>query len=58
MRQYLENAELQGKVLEFYQLGKLVGAMCHGILVLACTIDPQTGHSVLYGHKLTHYPSR
>jgi putative intracellular protease/amidase len=56
MCQYLENTELQCKVLEFCQRGKLIGAICHGILVLARTIDPQTGHSVLFGHKLTAVP--
>lgn len=56
MRQFLDNTQLQGKVLEFCQHGKLVGAICHGILVLARTVDPQTGHSVLYGHKLTALP--
>lgn len=56
MRQYLENTVLQGKVVEFFHLGRLVGAMCHGILVLARTVDPQTAHSVLYGHKLTVLP--
>jgi putative intracellular protease/amidase len=56
MHQYLENIELRSKVLEFCQYGKLVGAICHGILVLARTIDPQTGRSVLYGHKLTALP--
>jgi putative intracellular protease/amidase len=56
MRQYLENTELQGKVLEFFQREKLVGAMCHGILVLARAMDALTGRSVLYGHKLTALP--
>ncbi len=56
MRQYLDNIALQGKVLEFFQHAKLIGAICHGTLVLARTIDPQTGHSVLYGHRLTALP--
>jgi putative intracellular protease/amidase len=56
MRQYLESPVLQGKVLQFWQQGKLIGAICHGVLVLARTIDPQTGHSVLYGHKVTAPP--
>jgi putative intracellular protease/amidase len=56
MRQYLESAELQSKVIKFWQQDKLIGAICHGILVLARTIDPQTGHSVLYGHKVTALP--
>ncbi len=56
MRQYLESAELRSKVLQFCQQEKLVGAICHGILVLTRTIDPQTGRSVLYGHKVTALP--
>ncbi len=56
MRQYLESPVLQNKVLQFSQQGKLIGAICHGVLVLARTIDPQTGHSVLYGHKVTAVP--
>lgn len=56
MRQYLESTELQSKVLEFCQPEKLIGVICHGVLVLARTIDPQTGHSVLYGHKVTAPP--
>jgi putative intracellular protease/amidase len=57
MRQYLENERLRSKILQFFQAGKLIGAICHGILVLARTIDPQTEHSVLYGHKVTALPS-
>jgi putative intracellular protease/amidase len=56
MRQYLESAKLRSKVLQFWQQGKLIGAICHGILILARTLDPQTGHSVLYGHKITALP--
>lgn len=56
MRQYLESPVLRGKVLQFWQQSKLIGAICHGMLVLARTIDPQTGRSVLYGHKVTALP--
>jgi putative intracellular protease/amidase len=56
VRQYLESQILQGKVLQFWQQDKLIGALCHGLLVLARTIVPQTGHSVLYGHKVTALP--
>lgn len=56
MRQYLESPVLRSKVLQFWQQGKLIGAICHGVLVLARTIDPQTGRSVLYGHKVTALP--
>jgi putative intracellular protease/amidase len=53
MRQYLESKVVQNKALEFFKLNKVVGAICHGVLVLARTIDPQTSRSVLYGRKLT-----
>lgn len=56
VRQYLDSRVLQEQVLHFYQQGKLIGALCHGVLVLARTIDPQTGYSVLYGHKVTAPP--
>jgi putative intracellular protease/amidase len=35
MRQYLGSAELQRKVAEFWALQRPVGAICHGVLVLA-----------------------
>jgi len=53
MRQYLESKVVQSKALEFLKHNKPVGAICHGVLVLARTIDPETGRSVLYGRKLT-----
>ncbi len=56
VRQYLDSTVLQSKVLEFCKQDKLVGALCHGILVLARTLDPSTGHSVLYGRKITVLP--
>jgi putative intracellular protease/amidase len=56
MRQYVESPVLQNKVLQFWQQGRLIGAICHGMLVLTRTIDPQTGRSILYGHKVTALP--
>jgi len=53
MRQYLESKVVQNKALEFMKQNKVVGAICHGVLVLARTINPETGRSVLYGRKLT-----
>ena len=50
MRQYLESSVLQIKVLQFWEQNKLIGAICHGVLVPARTIDPKTRHSILYGH--------
>ena len=53
MRQYLESKVVQQKTLEFLRQNKVVGAICHGVLVLARTTDPEAGRSVLYGRKLT-----
>ncbi len=56
VRQYLDSSLLRSKVLQFWQENKLIGALCHGVLVLARTIDPRTGRSVVYGHKVTATP--
>lgn len=53
MRQYLDSTVLQRSVVDFVQAGKLVGAICHGVLVPARAIDPSTGKSVLDGHRAT-----
>jgi putative intracellular protease/amidase len=53
MKQYLESRTLQQKVLAFYQQGKIIAAICHGVLVPARTIDPLTGRSLLYSHRVT-----
>jgi putative intracellular protease/amidase len=58
MRQYLGSKVVQNKALEFFKHDKVVGAICHGVLVLARTIDPETGRSVLYGRKLTGLTKR
>ncbi len=52
MKQYLESKTLQSKVLAFFQAQKLVGSICHGPVVLARTIDPATGKSVIHGRKV------
>jgi putative intracellular protease/amidase len=56
MRQYLGSALLRDKVAEYWSLGRPVGAICHGVLVLARTCDPSTGRSVLYGRRTTCLP--
>ncbi|AGK98403.1 type 1 glutamine amidotransferase domain-containing protein [Clostridium pasteurianum] len=56
MRQYLESEILREKVLSFYKQKKLIGAICHGPIILARTIDPKTGKSILYGHKISALP--
>jgi putative intracellular protease/amidase len=53
MRQYLGSVVLQGKVAEYWSLRRPVGAICHGVLVLARTVDPATGRGVLAGRRTT-----
>ena len=53
MRQFLESEVLQSKMFEFWKDGKVIGAICHGVLVLARTKDPTTGKSILHGSKVT-----
>jgi putative intracellular protease/amidase len=56
MRQYLGSAQLREQVARFWALGRPVGAICHGVLVLARTPDPATGRSVLAGRRTTCLP--
>jgi putative intracellular protease/amidase len=53
MKQFLESRVLQEKVVQFFKKDKGVGAICHGLLVPARAIDPDTGKSVLYNYKTT-----
>jgi putative intracellular protease/amidase len=53
MREYLESDRLQNLVVEFFKAGKPVGAICHGVVLAARSIDPRTGLSVLHGRKTT-----
>ena len=56
VRQYLDSTLLRTKVLQFWVQHKPIGAICHGVLVLARTLDPRTGRSVVYGSKVTAPP--
>jgi putative intracellular protease/amidase len=56
MRQYLSALVLQEKAGQFWALGRPVGAICHGTLVLARTVDPGTGRSVLADRRTTCLP--
>jgi putative intracellular protease/amidase len=56
MHQYLSASVLQEKVAQFWRLGRPAGAICHGVLVLARTTDPDTGRSVLADRRTTCLP--
>ncbi|NOY68136.1 MAG: thiJ/pfpI-family protein [Deltaproteobacteria bacterium] len=57
MKEYLESKTLQALVVDFFESldsagnHKPVAAICHGVLVAARSISPQTGKSVLHGKK-------
>lgn len=53
MKQFLESKTVQEKTAEFMKQEKCVGAICHGLLVLARSIDTETGRSVLHNYKTT-----
>ncbi|MCP5057256.1 MAG: thiamine biosynthesis protein ThiJ [bacterium] len=56
MRQFLASELLQERVASFCGLARPIGAICHGVLVLARTRDPATGRSVLASHRTTCLP--
>ena len=56
MRQYLASAALQDKVAAFWQLERPVGAICHGVIVLARATDRDTGRSVIADKRTTCLP--
>ena len=53
MREYLESAVLQRLVAAFFDAGKPVAAICHGVVLAARSISPRTRTSVLYGRRTT-----
>ncbi len=57
MRPYLESTLLQARCAEFFEQGKAVGAICHGVL-LAARSRAASGRSVLFGKKTTALTKR
>lgn len=53
MRDYLESPLLHALFADFFDAGKPVAAVCHGVLLAARSILPKTGRSVLHGRKTT-----
>ncbi len=53
MRAYLESPCLQDVVVEAFRNDRPVGAICHGVLLAARSVDPTTGRSVLHGRTTT-----
>ena len=57
MKTMLESPAAQALVREAFRIEKPVGAVCHGVLLLARSKDPGTGRSVLYGRSTTALPA-
>lgn len=53
IRPYLESPEIQDAVVAFFSADKPIGAICHGALIPARSINPETQRSVLFGRKTT-----
>ncbi|MFY9784085.1 MAG: type 1 glutamine amidotransferase domain-containing protein [Acidimicrobiales bacterium] len=53
MRPYLESDVLQRLIVNFFRAEKPVGAICHGVLLAARSVDPSTKASVLHGRRTT-----
>ncbi len=57
MKQYLASELLHAKVATIAASEKPLGAICHGVLVLARAKDPRTGKSLLHGRRTTCLPA-
>jgi protease I len=53
MKAYLGSETLQNVIVRLFEKQKPVGAICHGALLVARSINPQTGKSVIYDYKTT-----
>ena len=47
VKEYLESSILQNIVVRFFTMMKPVGAICHGLVLLARSIDPNTNKSII-----------
>ena len=53
MRPYLESPLLQATIVDAFRRGLPVAAICHGVLLVARSVDPDVGRSVLHGRRTT-----
>lgn len=54
---YLESRDLQKVISAFHKTSKPIGAICHGVIPLARTLNPSTGKSILYDRSITALPA-
>ena len=53
VREYLESEILQRLVAGFFGAQKTAAAICHGVVLAARSMNPDTGKSVIYDYKTT-----
>lgn len=53
VKEYLESETLQSLVADFFLSQKPVGAICHGVVLVARSINSKTDKSVIYNYKTT-----
>lgn len=53
VREYLESKILQDLVVDFFRMEKPVAAICHGVVLVARSIDSDTKKSVISDYKTT-----
>ncbi len=53
VKEYLESAVLQKLIVDFFNTQKPIAAICHGVVLAARSINPETGKSVIHNYKTT-----
>lgn len=53
VKEYLESTILQQLIVSFFKAQKPVAAICHGVVLVARSIDPSTQQSVIHSYKTT-----
>ena len=53
VKEYLESEVLQSHVVDFFNAKKPVGAICHGVVLAARSIDPKSNRSVIHKYRTT-----
>ena len=53
VKEYLESKLLQNSIAEFFKAKKPVGAICHGVVLVARSTDLASGKSVIHNYKTT-----
>lgn len=53
VKEYLESDKLQQLIVDFFKAKKPVGAICHGVVLTARSVDSNTNKSVIYNYKTT-----